>query len=271
MPGGSATSRWPVTGPPTPSRSTGWRSCRSGTPGDPDDRQHLVRLPRDVDGDRRPRPTSASSRRCRGDPGAVPTERLITLTTCPRCSPRGSGSSSTACWTTGRPRRTGPRPSWSPHDGTHREEAADVRMVVAHTARPARARADPRGRGARRARGLLPWVFPAVAPYMPFNETTVRGSDHDANPGDRQLRLVRLHDRRLPRTSWVPRRSSCATTPCRRGRARRVRRRAVTPGPGTPGRRRRSMQVIRDCADSALPMLGVCLGHQALGEVSAAT
>ena len=31
------------------------------------------------------------------------------------------------------------------------------------------------------------------------------------------------------------------------------------------------MQVIRDCAAVGLPMLGVCLGHQALGEVFGGT
>jgi para-aminobenzoate synthetase component 2 len=41
----------------------------------------------------------------------------------------------------------------------------------------------------------------------------------------------------------------------------------VSPGPGTPSAAGDSMQVIRDCADAGLPMLGVCLGHQALGEV----
>jgi len=41
----------------------------------------------------------------------------------------------------------------------------------------------------------------------------------------------------------------------------------VSPGPGTPSAAGESMQVIRDCADAGLPMLGVCLGHQALGEV----
>ena len=41
----------------------------------------------------------------------------------------------------------------------------------------------------------------------------------------------------------------------------------VSPGPGNPGEAGESLQVIRDCAASGTPMLGVCLGHQALGEV----
>lgn len=41
----------------------------------------------------------------------------------------------------------------------------------------------------------------------------------------------------------------------------------ISPGPGTPADAGASMAVIRDCAESGTPMLGVCLGHQALGEV----
>ena len=45
----------------------------------------------------------------------------------------------------------------------------------------------------------------------------------------------------------------------------------ISPGPGTPADAGASIQVIRDCASSGTPMLGVCLGHQALGEVYGGT
>ncbi len=41
----------------------------------------------------------------------------------------------------------------------------------------------------------------------------------------------------------------------------------ISPGPGTPERAGASMDVIRRCADRARPVLGVCLGHQAIGAV----
>ncbi len=41
----------------------------------------------------------------------------------------------------------------------------------------------------------------------------------------------------------------------------------VSPGPGTPKEAGSSIDVIKACAEASVPMLGVCLGHQALGEV----
>ena len=40
----------------------------------------------------------------------------------------------------------------------------------------------------------------------------------------------------------------------------------VSPGPGHPRDAGHCIEVIRACAQSGRPMLGVCLGHQALGE-----
>lgn len=41
----------------------------------------------------------------------------------------------------------------------------------------------------------------------------------------------------------------------------------ISPGPGTPKEAGESLDVIRACAEQEIPMFGVCLGHQALGEV----
>lgn len=45
----------------------------------------------------------------------------------------------------------------------------------------------------------------------------------------------------------------------------------ISPGPGTPERAGASMGVVRDCAEQGRPLLGVCLGHQAIGVVWGAT
>jgi anthranilate synthase component II len=46
--------------------------------------------------------------------------------------------------------------------------------------------------------------------------------------------------------------------------ARRPRGIVISPGPGTPSRAGRIVELIR--ADDSVPLLGVCLGHQAIGE-----
>ena len=45
----------------------------------------------------------------------------------------------------------------------------------------------------------------------------------------------------------------------------------LSPGPGTPSEAGVCPDMVRHCADAAQPMLGVCLGHQALGEVFGGT
>ncbi|PYF97766.1 para-aminobenzoate synthetase component 2 [Georgenia satyanarayanai] len=45
----------------------------------------------------------------------------------------------------------------------------------------------------------------------------------------------------------------------------------VSPGPGTPKEAGASLEVIERCAEHRVPMLGVCLGHQALGELYGGT
>jgi para-aminobenzoate synthetase component 2 len=45
----------------------------------------------------------------------------------------------------------------------------------------------------------------------------------------------------------------------------------ISPGPGTPERAGASMDIVRECGEQGLPVLGVCLGHQAIGAVWGAT
>ncbi|MGH3772543.1 MAG: aminodeoxychorismate/anthranilate synthase component II [Pseudonocardiaceae bacterium] len=45
----------------------------------------------------------------------------------------------------------------------------------------------------------------------------------------------------------------------------------LSPGPGTPERAGASMGIVRECAEQGRPLLGVCLGHQAIGAVWGAT
>lgn len=41
----------------------------------------------------------------------------------------------------------------------------------------------------------------------------------------------------------------------------------LSPGPGTPDRAGRSMELVQCCAKERKPVFGVCLGHQAIGAV----
>ena len=45
----------------------------------------------------------------------------------------------------------------------------------------------------------------------------------------------------------------------------------LSPGPGTPSEAGVCPDMVRACADDGRPLLGVCLGHQAIGEVFGGT
>lgn len=45
----------------------------------------------------------------------------------------------------------------------------------------------------------------------------------------------------------------------------------LSPGPGTPERAGASIAMVRSCAATGTPLLGVCLGHQAIGVAFGAT
>ena len=45
----------------------------------------------------------------------------------------------------------------------------------------------------------------------------------------------------------------------------------ISPGPGTPDKAGVSIEMINYCAQNSIPLFGVCLGHQAIGEAFGAT
>ena len=45
----------------------------------------------------------------------------------------------------------------------------------------------------------------------------------------------------------------------------------ISPGPGTPDRAGASIELVRACARHQVPLLGVCLGHHAIGAAFGAT
>jgi para-aminobenzoate synthetase component 2 len=45
----------------------------------------------------------------------------------------------------------------------------------------------------------------------------------------------------------------------------------ISPGPGTPDKAGVSIAMINFCAEHSIPLFGVCLGHQAIGEAFGAT
>lgn len=44
----------------------------------------------------------------------------------------------------------------------------------------------------------------------------------------------------------------------------------ISPGPCTPNEAGISLDLVAACADARRPLFGVCLGHQAIGSISAA-
>jgi hypothetical protein len=109
-------------------------------------------------------------------------------------------------------------------------------------------------------------------------ETACRqdGADH-ARAGDRQLRLLHLQPRPVPRRAGR-RRGGGPQRPRHRRRPagtpippRPWDRAVVSPGPCTPAEAGISVEAMRRLPEAGIPTLGVCLGHQSLAQAFGGT
>ena len=92
-----------------------------------------------------------------------------------------------------------------------------------------------------------------------------RSDDAEHAAGDRQLRLVHLQPRPVPRRARRGRRRAPQRRDDGRAQVAAMKPAAASssrPGPGRPAEAGVSVDVVRRFAASGCPLLGVCLGHQ---------
>ena len=108
-----------------------------------------------------------------------------------------------------------------------------------------------------------PWYKPSALGRL----TEQAHSKGDPRSRRRQLRLVRLQPRAVPRPARRGDAWCAATTRSRRGTSAGLGVDGVllSPGPKGPWEAGVSVEMVRYCAAERLPLLGVCLGHQAIG------
>ena len=94
----------------------------------------------------------------------------------------------------------------------------------------------------------------------------VNGAAHA--PDDRQLRFLHLQPRAVPRRARRRGARSCATTRSTSTRSTRsaAERIVISPGPVHAERGRHLARADQARSPDAIPILGVCLGHQAIGQ-----